>query len=549
MEAANTRRAAIRLAGLALCVVLTLVFAASAVRALLGRPGEQVAEASRETAVAWPPDDASDERDLAETDESVSLIEPPTIPAIVPYAGEPDYGELETLDEEIEEQGPPVLPPLALDPPAEMTTEPLGESVVGPRLEPATEAIADADADADSAFGTPEATIFETQVAESDAADADAPPPVTAPAFVASLVDSAEVESLPSPPITPLPGDRDAVADYTATLEGVNDRLLPEVRAGFNLGRAGALYAARARFVGVMRKIALAKDADAATTKHARLLAEGLRALDEAEDFVPRGDALEAELDTRAIAASHSTPVVRELPRDVAPSTAVALYSDYAAERLGAAVAGQQAGSMACYGLGKTYARLEAQSDNPDAGRKSAVMHRAALNAHPANYLAANELGVRLAKLGRYELAGEVLRTAVADGAPVSTIHANLAQVERRLGNASGADAAQTASQQIARREIATGAVSRRHGVQWVSPDAFRKPQPSRVASAPPAPPTATQPQGVGQAAPSGWKATFDKLRRATGWAEAPTPPRTAPARATPTPPPALAGAPQRVLR
>ena len=61
--------------------------------------------------------------------------------------------------------------------------------------------------------------------------------------------------------------------------------------------------------------------------------------------------------------------------------------------------------------LGKTYARLESQGDT-DAGRKSAVMFRAAMQTHPQNYLAANELGVRLARDGHYQQAGEVLRMA-----------------------------------------------------------------------------------------------------------------------------------------
>ena len=65
--------------------------------------------------------------------------------------------------------------------------------------------------------------------------------------------------------------------------------------------------------------------------------------------------------------------------------------------------------SMALYGLGKSYARLEAQGGDTTAGRKSLVMYRAAIGAHPQNFLAANELGVRLAQGGRYEQASEVL--------------------------------------------------------------------------------------------------------------------------------------------
>lgn len=319
-------------------------------------------------------------------------------------------------------------------------------------------------------------------------------------------------------------------ASFTASTTDLSRRLTPMVRTGFKLGRAGAMYAARNQFIEVLRRITNAKDAAEGSDRHAQALAAGLRALDEADDFSPRGDVLEAELDVPAIAQSHTTPVVREHPAKVTPHDAVAMYSRFAADQIGSAVRGEPAGSMALYGLGKTYARVEAQSNDPHAGRKCLVMHRAALRAHADNHLAANELGVRLAMAGRYEQASEALRLAASQPGAAATVYENLAQVESRLGRVQVAQQAIVTSQEIAQAEIASGELSRRHGVTWVSPQAFSGggPLPGPVPSmtAPPRAPTpAPAPTATVAEQPDGRIAkAIDFVKRKSGWSK-PAPP------------------------
>ena len=204
-------------------------------------------------------------------------------------------------------------------------------------------------------------------------------------------------------------------------------------------------------------------------------LTDGLRAIDEADDFLPRGEALESELNTLEIARSHSTPVVR-LAKDkhLSPHRALALYSKYSAERLAEAVSTEQAGSMALYGLGKTYARLATQGGDPLAGRKSAVMYQASVTAHKENYLAANELGVYLARAGRYEQAAPLLELAASHESAPSTVYANLAMVQQQIGQFVAASQTEQQQQQVNQAEFAAGAISQRHGIQWVDPAAFR---------------------------------------------------------------------------
>lgn len=342
--------------------------------------------------------------------------------------------------------------------------------------------------------------------------------------------------------------DHEALLSYTASTKDLSRRLEGEVQAGFELGKSGAVYAARAKFVEVLRKIALAKDAAEGSTRHATALAEGLRKLDEADDFIPKGDALEAELDVAAIANSHGVRLVGEAG-PTAPHEALAQYSQHSAVCLAESVADEPAGSMALYGLGKSYARLEAQGGDTTAGRKSLVMYRAAIDAHPENFLAANELGVRLAQGGRYEQASVVLRTAASQPGAIATVHANLAAIEERLGRDQAAANAKQESQLLAQRERLAGEVSRRHGVEWVGPEAFRQAAP---AFPPPATtgPMTTGPMTTGPSGPSGWQAFVDRAKRATGWSKPPAAPLPAipPPATQPTAPPVVANQP-RVYR
>ena len=263
----------------------------------------------------------------------------------------------------------------------------------------------------------------------------------------------------------------------TALAPDVTPQLLPAVQRGFKLAQRGALYAAQTEFVQVLRRAAQAKDAAAGSDGHSRFLAAGLRAIDEAEDFVPDGIQLEADLNVQVVASSHRTPVLRDLPQQVPPHDAVVLYHHYAQEQLARAVAGEQAGSMALHGLGKIYARLAARHDDDvQLSRNATTMYAAALAARADNHLAANELGVMLCRGGRAAEAAQLFERAI-DSAPSALAYHNLAVAQGKLGMHGQAAANEQESQRLAAWERTTGAVSRRAGVQWVSPE-----QMSRVA-------------------------------------------------------------------
>lgn len=257
---------------------------------------------------------------------------------------------------------------------------------------------------------------------------------------------------------------------YTPAPNGLSAQLLPAVRRGYALAQRGAMAAARAEFIQVLRRVAQSKDAVADTDVHSVALAEGLRALDEARDFVPAGIQLEAELNVRIAASSHRTPVVREREGGVRPHEAVALYHTFAEQRLALAVGGEQAGSIVLHGLGKAYARIAERDDDTHAMRSAMTMYMAALAASPTNHLAANELGVLLCRSGHVAAAAQLFEQTI-NLAPTATNYHNLAVAQRKLGLTGPAEANEQESRRLASLERASGALSRRAGIEWVTPE------------------------------------------------------------------------------
>ena len=296
------------------------------------------------------------------------------------------------------------------------------------------------------------------------------------------------------------PAQAPAALAYPATKSELTNQLLPAVQRGYNLAQHGAFYAARTEFIQVLRRVAQAKDAGSSSDDHARALAAGLRALDEADDFVPQGVQLEAELDVRKVASSHRTPVLRDYPEEVLPQEAVVLYHSYAQQELSIAASGEQAGSMALYGLGKVYARLaERRDDDVQFTRSALTMYSAALDACPDNHMAANEMGVILCRTGHAAEAVDRFTRAI-DLAPNATAYHNLAVAQQKLGMAGQAAANEQESQRMAALDRSTGAVSRRAGVQWVSPaEMARVTQPVAPGTATQNPETAARPTTTGQ--------------------------------------------------
>jgi Flp pilus assembly protein TadD len=148
-------------------------------------------------------------------------------------------------------------------------------------------------------------------------------------------------------------------------------------------------------------------------------------------------------------------------------------YGTFAQEQLARAVGREPLGSLALYALGKLEATL---AEDPAAaaaeGRSRALIYQqAALLADPTNPLAANELGVLLARAGRLEEARDWLRHSALSLRAASAWH-NLAVVHGQLGETRLADLARREALQAAdaeRRPLAAGKVP----VDFVAPEVF----------------------------------------------------------------------------
>jgi tetratricopeptide (TPR) repeat protein len=288
--------------------------------------------------------------------------------------------------------------------------------------------------------------------------------------------------------------DPAAAIPYTPTAAEISRQLLPSIRKAYGLAQRGATFAAQAEFIQLLRRLAQAKDAEQGTDAHSRALAAGLRALDEAEDFMPDGVQLEAEMDVAVVRSSHRTPILQGQAEAVLPHEAIAVYHQYAEVHLARAVAGEPAGSMVLYGLGKVHSRLTLNADGDlKHERKAMAMFLAALAAGPDNHLAANEVGVLLARGGHPAEAAAMFRRAI-DANSSSTSYHNLAVVEHQLGQHAQAVANEQYAEQLAARDRAIGAVSRQNGIAWVAPDEL-----ARVTPTQPMPPDALTGQFAGQ--------------------------------------------------
>ncbi|MBN2474890.1 MAG: hypothetical protein JXB62_09810 [Pirellulales bacterium] len=287
------------------------------------------------------------------------------------------------------------------------------------------------------------------------------------------------------------------------------------VRHGFDLADLRAYFAARAEFVRALRLIAQGLDAEHRTDAHSRHLAEGLTAIKEAEDFMPDGSQLEADLDISAIVASHHTPVLKGMATGaMAPLVALKCYFTYAQEQLAAAADREVAGSMALHALGKLHAALgrSGRGRVAAAEAKAMVFYQAALLVYRGNHMAANDLGVLLARCGHDTAAEEFLKHSLSI-CQQSTGWRNLAAVYRNLGRAGLAQRAEQLATTAQRAEIARRQGQRmpaRRDVRWVDPNTFSRagaaanPSPSSSAASPPPANATRQPASTASTSASG---------------------------------------------
>ncbi|MBM4091812.1 MAG: hypothetical protein FJ276_20650 [Planctomycetes bacterium] len=234
------------------------------------------------------------------------------------------------------------------------------------------------------------------------------------------------------PQVVPRPED-----PRNAAVNAAVCRKLDEIASrAEDLASRGAYFAARAEMLMALRIVTQTLDAQSGGNEHSQALAQAMRAVREAGDFVPRGSRLEADLDVARFVIAHRTPVLHgENTKGLLPLQAQQRYLEYAQDQFARSCAGFPPASHVLYGLARVYmvldqAKLDVQTLSVPT---AVVLHQAALLVDPTNHRAANELGVLLARFGQLEDARRVLQQSVAVCPEPEAWH-NLSVVHQRLG-------------------------------------------------------------------------------------------------------------------
>ena len=214
--------------------------------------------------------------------------------------------------------------------------------------------------------------------------------------------------------------------------------VLKRINEAVKLAERGAAYSARSQLIECIRWISQNLDAAAGGRDHLTALAEGMRALDEADDFFHGGAEFEADLEVESYVAGHATEILKG-QRNLSPVSAVEAYYAHARERLLAASGGESIAGKAYYALGRLENRLRREA--PDArkgGPRAIPLYEVSLSINPKNSICANELGVALAREGQLKKSVAALAKS-ARLVPNRTTLANLEKVYDQLGDPSAA--------------------------------------------------------------------------------------------------------------
>jgi tetratricopeptide (TPR) repeat protein len=255
-------------------------------------------------------------------------------------------------------------------------------------------------------------------------------------------------------------------------MQPVSEQAATMSRRAYGMAQKGMLFSAKRELVQALQLVAQARDVQSRATIHSQALSAGLTALKEAEDFSPssnRGD----PLDVSSVARGHRTTILKSAA-DLPPVVAQQQYFAYAQQQLALAAGNEPGASHALYTLGKIHAATSAEGNASQSldGPRAMVFYQAALAVDARNYLAANELGVLLARYGQLDEARRALVHSVSTR-PHAQGWQNLAVVHRRLGEPELARLAEHERELLAKNPAAAPHTSADQLIEWVDPKTF----------------------------------------------------------------------------
>jgi tetratricopeptide (TPR) repeat protein len=302
----------------------------------------------------------------------------------------------------------------------------------------------------------------------------------TQPTHPVAKTTEEPIEELPKDPLALIPAfEPSNWQTANEPLAVVAQRAEQEIKRAVSLADKGAVFSARKQLETVLQTIAHGLDVHYGIQAHSDCLAYGLLALHEASDFLPVSGNARSRTSVSTIAAKHQSQILTKSEREeLEPADAMRRYYAYANEHLKAATGGSPVASQALHGLGK----LEMSQANQDLAAQRAhnlnalALFQVAVQAYESNYLAANELGVLLAREGRLEDARSALQKSVAVQ-PMAEAWHNLTVVHERLGEHERSAQARMEWQRIAQSSNQSGIVTAANGsaVHWVDKATFER--------------------------------------------------------------------------
>jgi tetratricopeptide (TPR) repeat protein len=257
-----------------------------------------------------------------------------------------------------------------------------------------------------------------------------------------------------------------------AAMQPVSEQAAAMSRRAYGMAQKGMLFSAKQELVQALQLVAQARDVQAGATIHSQALATGLTALKEAEDFSP-SSSRGGLIDVASVARGHRTTILKS-GTDLPPVVAQQQYFAYAQQQLALASGNEPGASHALYSLGKIHSAMSAEGSAAQSldGPRAMVFYQSALAVDSRNYLAANELGVLLARYGQLQEARQALVHSVSTR-PHAQGWQNLAVVHRRLGETELARLAENERELIAKNPAAAPRAGADQIIEWVDPQIF----------------------------------------------------------------------------
>ena len=261
-------------------------------------------------------------------------------------------------------------------------------------------------------------------------------------------------------------------------------RAFDATRKGKALATRGAYFAAKDEFMNALRIVAQSNDRDSGNRAYSTSLSAGFKAIKESEDFATTHQTREQSRNLRLVVASHETKVIHPNQLDsLSFDKASETYCQFAQKRIEQAIGESKAGSSALFHLSRILSIAPELRKDPgvlgDNSKRAILL--ASLTANPANFEAANELGVLFYKEAWYKPAIHWFTEAVSHSGGKQLFLQNLAQAHSRLAETTQLSDERTENTRLALLAHQQASVAPKvenndtNLAGWVSPEQFRR--------------------------------------------------------------------------